>query len=131
MEVSYSFMKFDGEKYAPFRCIEKTDRENGGEVRGEGFSASLKSPDWVAGEKEDYVPARKGIHMRVKTIFSYCLMGLSTLAMAQEPPIDIGAEAAYNTMTTFVPKYGWRKNRGKSLQLVLKYTKDGGLNTQM
>jgi len=29
------FMKFDGEKYVPFRCIEKTDRENGGEVERE------------------------------------------------------------------------------------------------
>jgi hypothetical protein len=29
------FMKFDGEKYVPFRCIEKTDRENGVEVERE------------------------------------------------------------------------------------------------
>jgi hypothetical protein len=29
------FMKFDGEKYAPFRCIEKTDQENGGEIERE------------------------------------------------------------------------------------------------
>jgi hypothetical protein len=29
------FMKFDGEKYVPFRCIEKTDRENGSEVERE------------------------------------------------------------------------------------------------
>jgi hypothetical protein len=29
------FKKFDGEKYVPFRCIEKTDRENGAEVERE------------------------------------------------------------------------------------------------
>jgi hypothetical protein len=29
------FMRFDGEQYLPFRCIEKTGRENGGEVERE------------------------------------------------------------------------------------------------
>jgi hypothetical protein len=70
--------------------------------------------------------------MRVKAlVLLVFVMGLSTLVLAQEPPIDIGQKPPYNAMTTFVPKSAGERTAGKSLQLVLKYTKDGGSNTQM
>jgi hypothetical protein len=70
--------------------------------------------------------------MRVKAlVLSVCVVGVSTLALAQEPPIDIGQKPPYNAVTTFIPKSVGDRTAGKSLQLVLKYTKDYGSNTQM
>ncbi len=70
--------------------------------------------------------------MRVKTlVLLVCVMGVSTLVLAQEPPIDIGQKPPYNGITTFVPRSAGETSAGKSLQLVLKYTRDGASNTQM
>jgi hypothetical protein len=70
--------------------------------------------------------------MRVKALVLFmCAIGVSTLVVAQEPPIDIGQKPPYNAITTFVPKSVGERTAGKSLQLVLKYKKDYGSNTQM
>jgi hypothetical protein len=70
--------------------------------------------------------------MRVKAlVLLVFLIGASSLALAQEPPIDIGQKPPYNATTTFVPKTVGDRTPGKSLQLVLKYTQDYGSNTQM
>jgi len=50
-------------------------------------------------------------------------MAVSTLFLAQEPPIDIGQKPHYNAITTFVPKTDGERTAGKSLQLFLKHTK--------
>jgi hypothetical protein len=69
--------------------------------------------------------------MRVKIIIMFVfVMGLSTLVLAQELPIDIGQKPPYNAITTFVPKSVGERTAGKLLQLVVKYTKDYGSNTQ-
>ena len=69
--------------------------------------------------------------MRVKAlVLLVFLIGASSLALAQEPPIDIGQEP-YNATTTFVPKTVGDRTPGKSLQLFLKYTKDHVSISQM
>ena len=70
--------------------------------------------------------------MRVKAlVLLVFLIGASSLALAQEPPIDIGQKPPYNAVTTFVPKSVGERTAGISLQLVLKYTTGYSSNTQM